>query len=79
MGWSGLKNGKLLAKTQEAGFDILLTIDKNIKYQQNIDKLSIILVILDTKSSKIEDIAPLLPELENRLPQFEKGKAYIIN
>ncbi|MBK7871689.1 MAG: hypothetical protein IPJ74_13940 [Saprospiraceae bacterium] len=47
MGFSGLKNGKLLKATEEAGFDMLLTIDKNIDYQQNIAKFQLFIVIFD--------------------------------
>ncbi|MEO6328925.1 MAG: DUF5615 family PIN-like protein [Ginsengibacter sp.] len=41
LGWSGIKNGKLLALCVEQEFDIFLTIDKHLQFQQNIDKFSL--------------------------------------
>jgi hypothetical protein len=47
-GWDTLSNGDLLSAAEEAGFDILLTADKNIRYQQNLEGRSIALVVLST-------------------------------
>ena len=45
-GWDKLKNGELLNAAEEAGFDILLTTDKNIRYQQNLAGRRIAIVVL---------------------------------
>ena len=45
MGWSGIKNGKLSTLCVENQFEIFLTIDKNLQYQQNIDKYTLTIVI----------------------------------
>jgi hypothetical protein len=45
-GWDRLKNGDLLAAAEEAGFDILLTTDKNIRHQQNLAARKIAIVVL---------------------------------
>ena len=76
--WNGLKNGKLLTRAIENGFDLVLTIDKNISYQQNLIKHNISIVALDVLSSNIVDIAPVIPEFIRRIESFEKGKFYII-
>jgi hypothetical protein len=47
-GWDGLTNGDLLAAAEQAGFDILLTADKNMRYQQNLAGRKISLVVLST-------------------------------
>ena len=47
-GWDTLTNGDLLAEAERAGFDILLTADKNIRYQQNLSGRRIALVVLST-------------------------------
>lgn len=44
MGWSGIKNGKLLQLAISEGFDIFLTTDKNLQFQQNMDKHNITIV-----------------------------------
>jgi hypothetical protein len=45
-GWATLKNGELLRVAEEAGFDVLLTADKGIRYQQNLEGRKIALVVL---------------------------------
>lgn len=47
-GWDTLSNGDLLTVAEEAGFDLLLTADKNIRYQQNLEGRRIALVVLST-------------------------------
>jgi len=78
MGFNGLKNGKLLAQAENAGFDIFLTIDKNINYQQTINKFQLAIVILDVLKSNIKHIEELMPEFKSQISIFEKGKAYRI-
>ena len=78
MGFSGLKNGKLLIQAEESGFDILLTIDKNIDHQQNIGKYKLAIVILDVLKSNIKYIEELIPKFKSQIDEFEKGKSYRI-
>ena len=47
-GWDTLTNGDLLAEAERAGFDVLLTADKNMRYQQNLAGRRIALVVLNT-------------------------------
>jgi hypothetical protein len=49
-GWSTLKNGELLAAAEAHGFEVLVTTDKNLKYQQNLASRSIAVVVLGTTS-----------------------------
>lgn len=60
-GWSGKKNGELLALADPL-FDVLLTLDKNLPYQQNLDTVRIAVLILRAHSNRIQDLLPLLPE-----------------
>ncbi len=77
--WNGLKNSQLLEKAVEDNFDLLLTIDKNIMYQQKIDNYRIIVAVIDSPSSKIEVIKEFIPRFNEMLPSFEKGNIYIIS
>ena len=77
-GWSGLKNGQLMAAASGEGFDIILTIDKNLQHQQNIGKYPLIVVILNSPSSKLEMLVTFLPSFEKQIPAFTKGKAYLV-
>jgi len=46
IGWEQLENGELIQRAEDAGYDILLSTDKNIRYQQDLSKREIALVIL---------------------------------
>ena len=79
MQWGGIKNGKLLALCAEYGFDILLTIDKNLQYQQNLEKYPVTIVVLNSSNTTVEELVLFLPAFRAQLPNFQKHKAYIIN
>ena len=78
MEWSGLKNGNLMKVAIEEKFDILLTIDKNIEYQQNIGKYQISVVVLDVEKSTISCLLELLPKFKTQITEFKFGQAYLI-
>jgi predicted nuclease of predicted toxin-antitoxin system len=73
MGWDALKNGKLLAAAGLASFDLLLTVDKNIKHEQNLTRLPVAVVVLIAASNRTEDLVPLLPFFESALPTLMPG------
>jgi hypothetical protein len=60
-GFAGQKNGVLLSLAETAGFDLFLTMDKGLQYQQNLAGRSIAVLIIRAKSNRLED---LLPHLE---------------
>ena len=76
---SGIKNGKLMTFCSENGFDILLTIDKNLMYQQNLDKYPVIIIVLNSLSSKLEDLILFIPKFKEKMNEFEKHNAYTID
>ncbi len=78
MGWNGLKNGKLMTKCVENGFEVLLTIDKNLLYQQNLANYELTIAVLNSFSSKAEDLIQFLPAFELQVNSFERRKAYVI-
>lgn len=78
MNWSGIKNGKLMALCVENGFDLLLTIDKNLQHQQNLDKYPIIIAVINSLSSTVQELVTFLPALKKDMGRFEKHKAYLI-
>lgn len=61
-GWSGVKNGQLLALAATQ-FDVFVTADKNLEFQQNLAALPIAVVVLVVRSTRIQDIEPLVPGL----------------
>ena len=71
-GWSGVKNGKLLLLAAEK-FDALITVDKNLPYQQNASLLPISVFVLDAPSIELRYLLPLIPKLEAALIDHNPG------
>lgn len=71
-GWSGVKNGKLLALAA-AKFDAFVTVDKNLPYQQNTSSLPVSIFVLDARSNELPYLLPLVPKLEIALASHDPG------
>ena len=78
MGWAGLKNGALLTKAVAAGFEVFLTVDKNLPRQQKIAEYPIAIVVLRCATNDILDLRKLIPELVTKLPKAKKGEAMLV-
>jgi len=76
---SGIKNGKLMTYCAENSFDVLLTIDKNLMFQQNLEKYPVTIAVLNSVTSKIEELVTFLPSFKSQAHKLEKHKAYIID
>ena len=68
-GWASVKNGKLLALA-EVEFDVLLTADKGMAYQQNLATLPIAILIVLARSNRIDDLARAVPSIMAALAEF---------
>jgi hypothetical protein len=62
MGWASKRNGELLALAVEQ-FEVFLTADRNLSYQQDLSAFDIAIVVLVARSNRLEDLRPLLPRL----------------
>jgi len=76
-GWSGIKNGKLLALAA-GNFDAFITVDKNLPYQQNTATLPVAVVVLDAASNELSYLLPLVPFLELRLSALVEGSYVLV-
>ena len=76
-GWSGVKNGKLLALAASQ-FDAFITVDKNLPYQQNTAALPIAVIVLDAVSNELPYLLSLLPALERTPAALTKGSYVLI-
>jgi hypothetical protein len=59
-GWAGLKNGALLKEALAAGFEVLVTGDKNLEFQQNLRASGLFVIVMGAPSNKIGDLLPLV-------------------
>ena len=62
MGWASKENGELLALA-EPEFDVFLTVDRNLSFQQDINRFDITVVVLVAKGNRHSDLQPLVPDL----------------
>lgn len=74
MGWATKKNGELLALA-ETEFDVFITVDRNLSFQQNLPKFNIAVLILRAPSNRLADLKLLVPRILSILPSLVKGRA----
>jgi hypothetical protein len=60
-GWAGLKNGELLKQAEIRGFEIFLTADQSLEFQQNLTHSGLYVIVLVTASNALEDLIPTVP------------------
>ena len=65
-GWTRLANGALLRQAAKA-FDVLLTADQNIEFQQNLSALPVAVIVLVAASNRLESLKPLVPAVLDAL------------
>ncbi|MBI2812682.1 MAG: DUF5615 family PIN-like protein [Opitutae bacterium] len=78
MKWAGVKNGRLLALA-ERHFDVFVTVDRNLSFQQHLPGFNIAVIILRARSNRADDIRPLIPAVLAQLPALQPGKAKIVS
>ena len=78
MGWAGKTNGELLALA-EGEFDVLLTADQSVPFQQNLLLSRISVVTLRAKSNDIDELRPLIPQLKRALSNLPAGIAITVS
>jgi predicted nuclease of predicted toxin-antitoxin system len=77
MGWAALQNGRLLAEAARQ-FDVFLTVDKNIKNQQNLLTLPLPVIVLDALMNTPQALLPFAPFVEQLLPSIQFGQMILI-
>jgi predicted nuclease of predicted toxin-antitoxin system len=79
LGWSGTENGALLKRAERAQFDILLTMDTNLSFQQDLSKFKIIVIALRAPSNRLADTRPLMPKVLAALRRCRAGTLLVIS
>jgi hypothetical protein len=72
MGWATIKNGELLALAAEH-FDVFVTVDRNLAFQQNVAALPIAVIVLHAKSNRLGDLKSLVPSLLAAIATIKRG------
>jgi hypothetical protein len=77
-GWSGIKNGELLALAEKE-FDAFITVDRKLATQQDLTKFRVSVLLLRVHTNRLEHIRPLAAELLEELPRASAGALTIID
>ncbi len=72
MRWAGVKNGILLRRAAEQ-FDVFLTVDQGMGYEQNLSGLNLAVIVMMAKSNDIDDLRPLMPRVRKALDSASAG------
>lgn len=76
-GWSGKKNGELL-RLAEPEFDVLVTLDTNMRHQQRLPRYDLAVILITARSNKRSAIEPAMPEVNRLLPVIKVGRLYTV-
>jgi len=79
MGWSGIKNGELLDKMRQERFDIFITGDRNLQFQQHLPAAGVAVVVLRTGSTRLAETLPLMKEVLGQIESLRPGAVTIIS
>lgn len=71
---AGFKNGELLSAAELAGFDVIITVDQNIPYQQNLAGRKIAVLILCAPTNRLRDLQHLVPAAQAALTAIQPGQ-----
>jgi predicted nuclease of predicted toxin-antitoxin system len=76
-GWTGTKNGELLALASER-FDVFITVDRNLSFQQNVTELRIAVIVLRARTNRLSELLPLVPNILSVLDAAEPGVVTLV-
>jgi predicted nuclease of predicted toxin-antitoxin system len=76
-GWSSFKNGQLLALAVRQ-FEVLVTIDQRMRYQQDLHKLPIGIVVIDTRDARLQSIRAHVSELREAIARVRPGEIILV-
>ncbi len=78
MGWSEVKNGKLLRLTAES-FDVFVTVDRNLSFQNKVIDLPLAVIVLAAPTNRLADLRQLLPRLLPAIDQAVAGRVVLVS
>ncbi len=73
MGWNSKCNGELLLLARD-NFDVFITVDQKIPYQQNITEADVAITVLAARTNAMADLLPLIPQVLNALQDLKRGE-----
>jgi hypothetical protein len=77
-GWSSLRNGALLREASGT-FDVLVTIDQRMRYQQNVRQFELGIVVIEVRDTRLIHLRPLLADLRDAIARVTTGEVIVVN
>lgn len=78
MGWATIKNGELMRLAEQI-FDVFITVDRNLSYQQNLPRYNIAVLVLRSVSNRYANLRSLAPIVEEELENLTPGTAVVVS
>jgi predicted nuclease of predicted toxin-antitoxin system len=78
VGLAGKKNGELLSLAEQSGFDVFLTLDKDLQYQQNLAQRNIAIIIIRATSNRMSDLLPHAQACLAQIRSIRSGEVALI-
>jgi predicted nuclease of predicted toxin-antitoxin system len=76
MNWDSMTNGELMDAAIKNDFEVFVTVDNNLQFQQNLKKYNLIVIVLVVLKNELDLLKPIIPKVLENLNSLEKGKAY---
>ena len=77
-GFKGKKNGELLSAAEDAGYGVLLTVDQGIPHQNDMSGRKLSVVVVRSRTNKIEDLLPLVQSILDALGRIHSGETVVV-
>jgi len=78
MGWTSIRNGELLALASNE-FDVFVTVDRNLSFQQNLEIVTIAVIVLHARTNRLADLKPLVPNLLTAIASARPGPVTVVS
>lgn len=78
-GWGGIKNGELLDKMRQERFDVFITGDRNLQFQQHLPAMGVAVVLLGAGSTQLAETLPLMKEVLGQIESLGPGTVTVIS
>ena len=77
-GWAGIKNGRLLNLAAEY-FEVFITADRNLSFQQNPATSEIAVIVLGARSNRLQSLLPLVPKVLRVMGEIRRGETRVVS
>ena len=78
MGWGGRRNGALMTMINASDFQVFITVDRNLQYQQDMKRMRFGMIVLKAVTNRRADLAPLAEQARMMIESFAPGQVRVI-